>query len=101
METGHFVFVHGGVPSYEAMEELDAWRCMKNDDFMSQGYSFPKYCVVGHWPVTLYRTGIPLLHPIIDGKQEIISIDGGCVLKSDGQLNALVFRRGTAGTFPG
>lgn len=99
LETGHFVFVHGGVPSYEAMEELDAWRCMKNDDFMSQGYSFPKYCVVGHWPVTLYRTDYPCCNPIIDRKRKIISIDGGCVLKSDGQLNALVIPEGDSRDF--
>ncbi len=85
-----FVFVHGGVPSYEHMEELDAWDCMKNDDFMGQGHAFPAYCVVGHWPVTLYRQDYPCSDPIIDRKRKIISIDGGCVLKADGQLNALV-----------
>lgn len=85
-----FVFVHGGVPSFEHMEELDAWGCMKNDDFMSQGHSFPEYCVVGHWPVTLYRTGCPCCEPIVDRARKIVSIDGGCVLKDDGQLNALV-----------
>lgn len=85
-----FVFVHGGVPSYEHMEELEAWKCMKNDDFMGQGYSFPEYCVVGHWPVTLYRAGAPCADPLIDRARKIVSIDGGCVLKEDGQLNALV-----------
>lgn len=85
-----FVFVHGGVPSYEHMEELDAWGCMKNDDFMGQGHSFPAYCVVGHWPVTLYRKDYPCSDPIVDRERKIISIDGGCVLKADGQLNALV-----------
>ncbi len=90
LESEHFVFVHGGVPSYEHMEELDAWKCMKNDDFMGQGHSFPKYCVVGHWPVTLYRHDYPCCAPIIDRQRKIISIDGGCVLKEDGQLNALI-----------
>ena len=99
LETGHFVFVHGGVPSYEAMEELDAWRCMKNDDFMSQGYSFPKYCVVGHWPVTLYDPHIPSAAPLLERERHIASIDGGCVLKLDGQLNALVLPRTAGGAF--
>lgn len=85
-----YVFVHGGVPSYEHMEELDAWACMKNDDFMNQGHAFPEYCVVGHWPVTLYRTDCPCCEPIVDRERKIVSIDGGCVLKDDGQLNALV-----------
>lgn len=90
LETEHFVFVHGGVPSYEAMEELDAWSCMKNDDFMGQGHTFPKYCVVGHWPVTLYHENIPCCNPLIDRTRKIASIDGGCSLKVGGQLNALV-----------
>ena len=85
-----YVFVHGGVPSYDHMEELDAWKCMKNDDFLSQGYAFPHYCVVGHWPVTLYRSDHPCCEPIICRDRKIISIDGGCALKDDGQLNALI-----------
>ena len=75
------------------MEELDAWHCMKNDDYWGQGHSFAhtgKYVVVGHWPVTLYDPRIPSAAPIIDRARHIISIDGGCVLKDDGQLNALI-----------
>ena len=85
-----FTFVHGGVPSYDHMEELDAWRCMKNDNFLGKGRAFPHYCVVGHWPVTLYRTGRPCCEPLVERARKIISIDGGCVLQKDGQLNALV-----------
>ena len=88
-----YVFVHGGVPSYDHMEELDAWKCMKNDDFLGQGHAFPYYCVVGHWPVTLYRTGAPCCAPLIHRGRKIASIDGGCVLQADGQLNALVLPR--------
>lgn len=84
------VFVHGGVPSFDHMEELDAWSCMKNDDFLGQGYSFPHYCVVGHWPTTLYRSGPPCGDPLIHRERKIASIDGGCALKADGQLNALI-----------
>ena len=57
LESEHLVFVHGGVPSLDRMEELDAWHCMKNDDYWGQDHSFAhtgKYVVVGHWPVTLY-----------------------------------------------
>lgn len=46
--------------------------------------------MVGHWPVTLYDPRIPSAAPIIDRARHIISIDGGCVLKLDGQLNALI-----------
>lgn len=90
VETEHLVFVHGGVPSLERMEELERWSCMKNDNFLGQGRRFDKWVVVGHWPVTLYREDIPSSAPIIDRERKIISIDGACVLKVDGQLNALM-----------
>ena len=93
LETPHLLFVHGGVPSLEHMERLNRWGCMKNDNFRGQGHSFAdtgKYVVVGHWPVTLYNAHIPGAAPIIDRDTHIISIDGGCVLKADGQLNALI-----------
>ena len=38
----------------------------------------------------LYGGNITCANPIIDSKNHIISIDGGCVLKDDGQLNALI-----------
>ena len=41
LETEHLVFVHGGVPSLEHMEQLERWRCMKNDDFLGQGHPPP------------------------------------------------------------
>lgn len=90
LETEHLVFVHGGVPSLEHMEGLNRWRCMKNDDFRGQGHAFSKYVIVGHWPVTLYNGKVPSAAPIFDWDRKIVSIDGGCVLKLDGQLNALV-----------
>ena len=90
LETEHLVFVHGGVPSLERMEELDRWKCMKNDDFLGQGHSFDKWVIVGHWPVTLYNPRIPSSAPLLLRDRKIISIDGACVLKVDGQLNALL-----------
>lgn len=90
LETEHLVFVHGGVPSLAHMERLERWSCLKNDDFLGQGRSFDKWVVVGHWPVTLYDGKIPSAAPIILPDRKIVSIDGGCVLKMDGQLNALI-----------
>lgn len=90
LETEHLVFVHGGVPSLSHMEELDRWKCMKNDDFLDQNHSFDKWVIVGHWPVTLYDPDIPSAAPILLPERKIASIDGGCVLKIDGQLNALI-----------
>ena len=90
LEAGNFIFVHGGVPREDALEELGAYSCMKNDYFLGQGLSFHKWVVVGHWPVTLYDPRIQCSAPIIDQERHIASIDGGCVLKLDGQLNALI-----------
>ncbi len=90
LETEHLVFVHGGVPSLSGMEHLNRWHCMKNDAFLHQGHSFDKWVVVGHWPVTLYNPRVPSAAPILLPERKIASIDGGCVLKADGQLNALI-----------
>lgn len=90
LETDNFIFVHGGIPREDRLEELDAYGCMKNDDFLGQGHSFKKWVVTGHWPVTLYNPSIPTARPLVSREQHIISIDGGCVLKLDGQLNALI-----------
>ena len=90
LETEHLVFVHGGVHSLGHMDRLDRWGCMKNDDFLGQGHSFDKWVIVGHWPVTLYHPDIQSAAPILLPGRRIASIDGGCVLKLDGQLNALI-----------
>lgn len=89
LETDTHIFVHGGIPREDNLEDLVAWSCMKNDNFLSQGHTFQKWVVVGHWPVTLYHPHIPVAHPLIDHVHHVISMDGGCVLKVDGQLNGL------------
>jgi len=94
-----YLFVHGGVPREENLEDLDAFGCMKNDDFLSQGHSFRRWVVVGHWPVTLYHPDIPSAKPILLHDRHIASIDGGCTLKADGQLNALILPRTPGGEF--
>ena len=94
LRSGPFLFVHGGVPREQDLETLSAWPCMKNDDFLGQGLSFRRWVVVGHWPVTLYHPSIPSARPLLLPERHIISIDGGCQLKWDGQLNALILPAG-------
>ena len=90
LESDRYIFVHGGVPREDGLESLEDWACMKNDDFLSQGHSFRnKWCIVGHWPTTLYRKEYPCANPLVSGDRQIVSIDGGCGIKRDGQLNAL------------
>lgn len=99
LESEDYLFVHGGVPRQDRLDELDRWSCMKNDDFVNQGHSFSKWCVVGHWPATLYRKDILGYDPWFVPEQKIASIDGGCVIKSDGQLNAVVLPPHPTGDF--
>lgn len=89
METEHYIFVHGGI-SEPNIHEANPYKCMKNDDFLGQGLAFDKWQIVGHWPVVLYGEGITDANPIILRDRKIASIDGGCALKDDGQLNALI-----------
>ncbi|MBQ8397607.1 MAG: metallophosphoesterase [Clostridia bacterium] len=94
-----YTFVHGGLPCPE--DELDtlttrnAYDCLKYDDFRGdlaarQAPRFSRPVIVGHWPVALYRRTIPEHNPLVDDRFNVISIDGGCGLKRDGQLNALI-----------
>mgnify|MGYP001029485412 FL=1 len=85
-----YLLVHGGVSREDGLESLIAFDCMKNDHFWEQGHVFQRWVIAGHTPVTLYRGDIPDADPIIDEASHIISIDGGCTLKVDGQLNALL-----------
>ena len=90
IETESYIFAHGGIVPGLALEEHSAERIQRYDSFMTQGLSFDKWVIVGHWPVMLYGSDTVSANPVIDRESRIISIDGGCVLKDDGQLNALI-----------
>ena len=89
IEIGKFRFAHAALyPGH--MEEMKPSQVMRADAFMDQEFYFDKYLVVGHWPVVLYCRSIADCNPRVDQEKKIISIDGGNVLKRDGQLNALI-----------
>lgn len=93
LTAGQYLFVHGGVPTddLKTLEGSDAASYLKNDDFWNRGYRFEQYTVVtGHWPVSLYRRGVEDASPLFDAERRIICIDGGCSVKSAGQLNGLI-----------
>ena len=94
LETEKYIFVHGGIPKGETLESAGAWRCMKLDSFYAARPHFSKWVITGHTPVCLYGRNTISAVPIVDKACRVISIDGGCVLKDDGQLNALIIRRG-------
>ncbi len=90
LETEDCVFVHAGL-EHENLTELEEWPCLKTDAFASrEGSRFAKTVVVGHWPVVLYCRGIARANPVYNAKRNIFSIDGGCMLKYDAQLNCLI-----------
>ena len=83
LETEDYVFVHGGY-----VPEKGAFACMKLDRYRAVARPHAKWTVVGHWPLVLYHEDVVDARPIVDEDLKLISIDGGCVLKDDGQLNA-------------
>ncbi|QHQ61323.1 metallophosphoesterase [Anaerocolumna sedimenticola] len=89
IDTQKFTFVHAGLTSKE-LDKQKAEKVQSTDAFLNQGVYLDKYCIVGHWPVVLYSEAIPDCNPIIDKKHKIISIDGGNVVKRNGQLNAFI-----------
>lgn len=84
------IFVHAALPG-ERLEDLQAEDCLSARDFCAApGPRFSKTCIVGHWPVQLYRSDIESADPVYNAARDLFGIDGGCVLKRTGQLNCLI-----------
>ena len=93
VETQKYVFVHGGLRERKVSDNSGrtVLELTKYDAFAENTpYIFDKYVIVGHWPVVLYGSNIPQMNPIINRDKKIISIDGGCGVKKDGQINLLI-----------
>ena len=93
LETQNYTFVHGGLRERKVAQNCarGVFELTKYDDFANKTpHTFDKYVVVGHWPVSLYSNEIQQLNPVINHEKRIISIDGGCGIKSEGQLNLLI-----------
>ena len=90
LETENFIFVHAGMSSEKPLDAHTVSELTRRPAFLREGQSFPKWVVVGHWPCVLYHESYVDANPILDREQHIVSLDGGCVLKDDGQLNALI-----------
>lgn len=97
LETPNFTFVHGGLRDTELFSEKNAraFDLMKFDDFLAYPISFSKPVVVGHWPSSLYSKGYFDCMPYVEPNRKIISIDGGCMIKNMGQLNAMILPDGS------
>ena len=90
IESEHYVFTHAGMLPDKPLSEHTRKELNRCDALLRKGWSFDKWVIVGHWPVVLYGENKVCANPIIDREKKIVSIDGGCVLKDDGQLNALI-----------
>ena len=90
IEAEHYTFVHAAMRPDKPLRAHAADELTRCDAFMRLGYRFDKWVIVGHYPVVLYGRDTVCANPVIDRDSRIVSIDGGCVLKDDGQLNALV-----------
>ncbi len=100
LETSNYIFIHGGIPEPEQMffakssESIDRQKCIKIDRYLDyarmNNLIFNRNIVVGHWPVVNYNASFRSMNPIINKEMKVISIDGGCGVNKDGQLNLLV-----------
>ena len=90
IETENFVFAHAGMRPDKPLREHTQTELNRWDRFRDKGWAFDRWLIVGHYPVVLYGTDRVCANPIIDRDRKLISIDGGCVLKDDGQLNVLL-----------
>lgn len=101
LDAGEFICVHGGIHTLDEAElaKCDPYYLMKNDAFVEQGYSFDRWLITGHWPVSNYDKHIANYGPHIYPNQRIAAIDGGCGKQEAAQLNALIMYAGRPGEF--
>ena len=90
VDTGHFVFAHAGMTPGKPLREHSPSELDRVDALLTLDRSFDRWLIVGHWPVVRYGGDVVCANPIIDRERKIISLDGGCSLKDDGQLNCLI-----------
>lgn len=92
IDAGTFLVTHAGLPTedYKELSAEEVYRMIKWESFQDVDLHFSRYVYVGHWPVTIYERGRMDSSPLINQEKKIISLDGGCAVKRDGQLNAVV-----------
>ena len=99
IESEEYIFAHAGMTPGKPLREHRPEELNRIDRFLDREMRFDKWLIVGHYPVVLYGTDTVCANPIIDPQKRVVSIDGGCVLKDDGQLNALILPERPGGDF--
>ncbi|MBN8191218.1 metallophosphoesterase [Bacillus sp. NTK074B] len=97
IDTEDYIFVHAGLEDKDDWRETDRIAAIMMPSFLEKSHGSGKYVIVGHWPVVNYTSDIPSNNPIVNKEKKIISIDGGNVIKSSGQLNAFIIHRAESG----
>ncbi|MBO5512742.1 MAG: metallophosphoesterase [Clostridia bacterium] len=94
--AGKYIFVHGGLPSSDLADakEADGFSLLKRDWYLNEvrekNLRFEPYVMAGHFPTALFDDKICCLNPIVDTAHHVICMDGGCGIKTEGQLNLLI-----------
>lgn len=84
------IYTHAAIMN-ETTFGSDFRETMATPFFMNTEARFSRPVVCGHLPVSEYCRKILDLTPVYDAARNIWSIDGGNVVKSWGQLNAVIF----------
>ena len=93
LSLGSYVFVHGGLRYETLADNADCgiFPLTKYDNFaQTTPHRFPDWVICGHWPTALYSDTVQQFNPVFEWNKHIISIDGGCGIKREGQLNLLI-----------
>ena len=90
IETEDYVFVHAGIPEIESNKYADYLRL---NDFNNIAKRQKKLTIVGHYPTVNYSKDYLSYKPHFNYTKNIISIDGGNIVKSAGQLNMLIINK--------
>lgn len=89
-----YVVVHGGLDSLADIPDYSL-ELLKYDSFYSKAEPTQQLRIVGHFPVTNYKTFLPSNNPIFDFSKNVIAIDGGNNVSLGGQLNFLEIKNDT------
>lgn len=83
------IFAHSGIEDEETIAD-DFRFVMTRFRFDEEDKHFSRRVVVGHMPVSEYCLRKADFNPRVNYEKNIISIDGGNIVKKAGQLNALI-----------
>ncbi|MDR3309896.1 MAG: metallophosphoesterase family protein [Oscillospiraceae bacterium] len=89
-----YLFVHAGLDPDAPLCRQEVKTCLTAGAFAERGFASGSRLITGHWPVANYDHSAPRHNPVIDAERRLVSIDGGLVVKADGQLNALIITGG-------